>query len=312
MVIAKVLVLCVYIATIFLSEGSDDVRISDPVVTGRVNCETTKGLIEMEIYREWSPIGADHFLDLVKAGFYHDVAMYRCVDNFLTQFGISENPVFSHLHGQQIVDDENLGIPITRGLLSYAGGGPNTRSTQLFIAFATLDFLGKEPWETPFGKVVKGFDVLDALYKGYGDISPFNKDGPDQRQIYQQGNKYIHDNFPNIDFVKHCFVVDDEIDLRRELTSAPNLMDSPPSISMTNEEQEAAEAAQRVEEVSTFLRDGKKSDGYAYASMMNNMPTFEELVEDYGLTAGIIAAVMLVVMFAKNYMLSKTMDSKSL
>lgn len=59
--------------------------------------------------------------------------------------------------------------------MSFAGGGPNTRSTQIFIAFEDLNFLGKEPWETPFGVVTSGEDTLNKLYKGYGDIPPFGK-----------------------------------------------------------------------------------------------------------------------------------------
>jgi len=137
--------------------------LDNPTVTAKVHCSTTKGSIDLELYRDWAPLGADHFIDLVKRGFFHDIAMYRCVKDFLTQFGISENPEFKHMHREEIRDDTNLHIPIKKGYLSYAGGGPNTRSTQVFIAFADLNFLGNEPWETPFGKVVTGFDVLDKL-----------------------------------------------------------------------------------------------------------------------------------------------------
>ena len=78
-------------------------------------------------------------------------------------------------HFEQIKDDPNLNLGIHKHYVSFAGGGPNTRSTQIFIAFEDLDFLGKEPWETPFGVVIKGGEVIDRLYKEYGDMPPFSK-----------------------------------------------------------------------------------------------------------------------------------------
>jgi len=112
-----------------------------------------------------------------------------------------------HWHHDEILDDTNLhkginlhyykiniykGINhyhkgIKRGYLSFAGGGRNTRSSQLFIAFEDLDFLGKEPWETPFGKIIEGYDTLDKFYKGYGDMPPFGH-GPDQQKLHNRGN----------------------------------------------------------------------------------------------------------------------------
>lgn len=84
-------------------------------------------------------------------------------------------------------DDPNLHMGIQKHFVSYAGGGPNTRSTQLFIAHAYLDFLGKEPWETPFGVIKEGGEVVEAFYNGYGEMVPFNKKGIDQQKIQNQG-----------------------------------------------------------------------------------------------------------------------------
>ncbi len=118
----------------------------------RVTCTTTKGPLLIEIYRDWAPLGADRFLDLVRDDFFTDIAFFRCVKRFLTQFGISDVPSKKHWHNKEILDDPNLHLGIKKNYLSFAGGGPNTRSTQLFFAFEDLDFLGNEPWETPFGR----------------------------------------------------------------------------------------------------------------------------------------------------------------
>jgi peptidyl-prolyl cis-trans isomerase A (cyclophilin A) len=116
-----------------------------------VACETTKGSLVIEVFPEWAPIGARRFLELVLDDFFTDIAFFRCVKGFLTQFGISDKPEKKHWHRATIPDDKNLQLGIHKHYVSYAGGGPNSRSTQLFIAFEDLDFLGNEPWETPFG-----------------------------------------------------------------------------------------------------------------------------------------------------------------
>jgi cyclophilin family peptidyl-prolyl cis-trans isomerase len=64
-----------------------------------------------------------------------------------SQFGITEKPEHKHWHGKQIQDDPHLQHGIRKHYVSFAGGGPNTRSTQIFIAYKDLDFLGKAPWE---------------------------------------------------------------------------------------------------------------------------------------------------------------------
>jgi cyclophilin family peptidyl-prolyl cis-trans isomerase len=118
-----------------------------------VDCETSKGPLRIEVHRDWAPLGADRFVELVQDDFFTDIAFFRCVKRFLTQFGISDNPDKKHWHNKNIPDDPNLNLGIQKNYVSFAGGGPNTRSTQIFIAFEYLDFLGKEPWETPFGKL---------------------------------------------------------------------------------------------------------------------------------------------------------------
>jgi peptidyl-prolyl cis-trans isomerase A (cyclophilin A) len=197
--------------------ASSVAEVDDSIPSAKVLCGTTKGDLAIDIHREWSPLGADRFMTLVKDGFFTNIAFFRCVDGFLTQFGISDQESMQHWHDDNIQDDPNLNLGIHKNYLSYAGGGPNTRSTQLFIAFEHLDFLGNEPWETPFGVVVDGQSTLDELYKGYGDISPFGS-GPDQQEIYAQGNQYIRDNFPLIDFINSCHVVSENAPIISEET----------------------------------------------------------------------------------------------
>lgn len=176
----------------------------------------------------------------MRDGFYTNIAFFRCVDRFLTQFGISVDPAKKHWHRKEILDDP---MPhnnkIKKYMVSYAGSGPNSRSTQLFIAFEDLDFLGKAPWEVPFGRVVDGFSVVDSLYKGYGDIPPYGK-GPDQQKIHNRGAAYLQESFPNLDYLQSCRVVDAPVLLRGSALAqndqpGPAIEADPPRHSISND-----------------------------------------------------------------------------
>jgi hypothetical protein len=54
-----------------------------------------------------------------------------------------------------------------------------------------------------------GLDTLDAIYKG-PDIPPFGT-GPDQQEIYRQGNSYVRTNFPQVDFILDCSVTETDV-----------------------------------------------------------------------------------------------------
>jgi len=114
--------------------------------TVNVRCVTSKGPLDIEIYPDWAPRGAQRFLELVRENFYTDIAMFRTVDNFLTQFGISDNPDFKYFNPdykfREIDDDPDLQLGIKKHYLSFAGNGINSRATQVYIAFEDLNWLG--------------------------------------------------------------------------------------------------------------------------------------------------------------------------
>jgi cyclophilin family peptidyl-prolyl cis-trans isomerase len=149
--VAVLIVLVALAGNLFVASADEGEEVQNPIV----ECSTTKGFLAIEVHREWAPLGADRFLELVKDSFYTNIALFRCVHKFLVQFGISEDPTKKHWHNKNLKDDPNIHIGVKKNYVSFAGGGPNTRSTQLFIAFEDLDFLGNEPWETPFGKCIR-------------------------------------------------------------------------------------------------------------------------------------------------------------
>ncbi len=164
------------------------------------NLDTSKGVIAITVRREWAPLGADRFYNLVKSGFLDDVRFFRVIPGFMGQFGIHGNPaVAAAWRGAQIKDDP-VKQSNKRGFLTFATAGPNTRTTQLFINLADNVGLDKQGF-APFGEVTKGLDIVDKIYDGYGEGAPRGK-GPDQGRAQSEGNAYFMKDFPRLDFIK--------------------------------------------------------------------------------------------------------------
>ena len=162
--------------------------------------ETTKGRFVVRAYRAWSPRGVDRFHYLVNNGFYDGVKFFRNIDGFMVQFGIHGEPMVNAAWRDRNIADDPVKASNTTGMVSYAMGGPNTRTTQLFINKADnvpLDRMGF----APIGKVVEGMDVVMQLYAGYGEGAP-NGAGPEQGRIQFEGNKYLNASFPKLDEIK--------------------------------------------------------------------------------------------------------------
>jgi len=166
---------------------------------------TTKGDFTVEVHRDWAPRGADRFYNLVKLGFLDDAAFFRVIDGFMVQFGIHSSPQVSAKWQDANIPDDPASQSNKRGFITYATRGPNTRTTQLFINYgdnASLDSQGF----TPFGQVTEGMNVVDSLYKGYGEGAPQGL-GPDQERIQHEGNVYLKKDFPQLDYIKTARLV---------------------------------------------------------------------------------------------------------
>ncbi len=167
---------------------------------------TSKGDFVVEVHRDWAPNGADRFYDLVKLGYFDDTRFFRAVDGFMVQFGINGDPAVNAKWQSANITDDPVKQSNTRGFMSFAQTGmPNTRSTQVFINYADNARLDGMRF-APFGQVVQGMDVVDSLYKGYGEGAPSGA-GPDQGRVQAQGNAYLDKSFPKLDAIKHAEIV---------------------------------------------------------------------------------------------------------
>ena len=180
-----------------LGAQSPHVETAPPVF--HTHFETSKGDFTIEVHREWSPNGADRFYNLVSAGFFDDVRFFRVISGFMAQFGINGDPEVAAVWRQQRIQDDRVIQSNTRGFISYAMAGPNTRTTQVFINFGDNSRLDSDGF-SPFGRVVEGMEVVDQLHAGYGEGAPRGR-GPAQADLQSRGNAYLEESFPDLDYV---------------------------------------------------------------------------------------------------------------
>jgi peptidyl-prolyl cis-trans isomerase A (cyclophilin A) len=170
-----------------------------------VELDTTKGAIVIEVRRDWAPKGADRFYELVKDGYFTDVAFFRVIAGFMAQAGISGDPALNAAWRAKPIPDDPVKASNMRGTVTFATSGPDSRTTQFFINFADnsrLDGMGF----APFGKV-KDMAPADALYDGYGEGAPRGR-GPSQGQMQTQGNSYLKESFPKLDYIKSARIIE--------------------------------------------------------------------------------------------------------
>jgi cyclophilin family peptidyl-prolyl cis-trans isomerase len=171
----------------------------------RVKFETTKGDFTVEVTRAWAPRGADRFYRLVTEGYFKDIRFFRVLPGFMAQFGLSGDPALNAKMDTLRIPDDPVAQSNKRGMLTFATAGPNTRSNQFFINYGDNGSLDVQGF-SPFGRVVDGMTVVDAMYGGYGEGAP-NGRGPSQDLIATQGNEYLQRAFPKLDYIKSATIV---------------------------------------------------------------------------------------------------------
>ncbi len=172
-----------------------------------VRVETSKGPFAIEVHRAWAPRGVDRFYNLVRAGFFDDSRFFRVRAGFIAQFGIAGDSAIAAVWRNEAIPDDTARRSNTRGFVSYAMTGPNTRTTQLFINLADNSRLDAENF-APIGRVIEGMDVVDRLYSGYGEDAGGGMRGGKQGPIFEGGNAYLDRAYPLLDKLIRARVVE--------------------------------------------------------------------------------------------------------
>jgi len=177
--------------------------------TYRVKFTTTRGDFVVEVTRAWAPLGADRFYNLVKHHFYDQAAFFRVLSKprpFVVQFGISGDPKVNAVWQNANIKDDPVTQHNVRGTITFAMGGKDTRTTQVFVNLgdnSRLDAMGFPP----FGTVAQGMDIVDQLYADYGEMAEQGGHGPSAGRYGSEGKPYIDKNFPKLDSIVTAVVV---------------------------------------------------------------------------------------------------------
>jgi peptidyl-prolyl cis-trans isomerase A (cyclophilin A) len=169
----------------------------------KLNLDTSKGVIVIEVHKDWAPIGVDHLFELVKTGYYDGNRFFRVTQRY-AQFGINGDPKLNGLWSNAFLPDDPVKQSNVKGSVAFAHLGPNNRTTQLFFNLKDNKDLDKGGF-APIGKVISGMEVVERLYSSYGDMPPRGQ-GPDPSKIETQGNPYLESHFPRLDYVRKATI----------------------------------------------------------------------------------------------------------
>ena len=156
--------------------------------------ETSAGNFKVAVTRAWAPHGVDHFHALVTSGYYNEQRFFRVVPGYVVQWGMNGDPALTSQWRSAGIPDDPVTESNTRGRITFAATSlPNSRTTQVFINYGdnvNLDSMGF----APFGEVVEGMEIVDAINAEYGQ-------NPDQGEIGERGNEYLIETFPDLDYI---------------------------------------------------------------------------------------------------------------
>jgi peptidyl-prolyl cis-trans isomerase A (cyclophilin A) len=175
--------------------------------TFKARFETTQGNFDIEAVREWSPNGVDRLYQLIKNDYYVDVAIFRVVPNFVAQFGIHNDTLINNAWQKRGIEDEPVIKKNDSMTISFARGGVNTRSNQIFINLKENYRLDELAYSGVTGfpvvaKVIAGQDNVLKFYDGYGDNL-----GRKQGEVAKLGNEFLRKEYPKVDYILKAYIL---------------------------------------------------------------------------------------------------------
>jgi cyclophilin family peptidyl-prolyl cis-trans isomerase len=169
--------------------------------------ETTKGNFSVEVNRNWSPVATDRFYQLIKSGYYDNTILFRVIEDYLVQFGVSENKQKNIFWQGKNLKDEPVVTSNKAGTICFSRGAPNTRKTSIFInlrdnlTYDTMMVAGVRGF-VPFARVIEGLDIVKSFYGAYGNETMKSAD-----TIYFKGNAWMLKKFPGLDMVQQVRII---------------------------------------------------------------------------------------------------------
>ncbi|MFT0546459.1 peptidylprolyl isomerase [Allopusillimonas ginsengisoli] len=159
----------------------------------RVNLQTSKGDIVIELNPEKAPKSVENFLTYAREGFYDGTVFHRVIKNFMVQGGGFEVGMKQKTTHAPVENEANNGLKNEKYTLAMARtSDPHSATAQFFINVADNDFLNftaptPNGWGyTVFGKVVEGTEVVDSITSVKTGSKGFHQDVPVEDVIIEK------------------------------------------------------------------------------------------------------------------------------
>ncbi len=128
--------------------------------------KTVKGDMLVTFFEKDAPKTVANFIGLAQKGYYDGLSFHRVLPDFVIQGGCPNGngaggpgyQIECELTGENQYHD--------RGVLSMAHAGRNTGGSQFFVCHSRNNTSHLDRVHTCFGKVMEGFDVIDAIQQG--------------------------------------------------------------------------------------------------------------------------------------------------
>jgi cyclophilin family peptidyl-prolyl cis-trans isomerase len=172
----------------------------------RVRLDTTRGAIVIAVHRDWAPRGADRFHELVVSRYFDDSRFFRVVKGQWAQFGIAGDPAIATRWRTRTIADDPPAQSNVRGRVAFAFKDPGARTTQIYISLRDNSYQDAQGF-VPFGEVVEGMDVADALNSEYGENSGGGIRAGRQQPLFDGGNAYLDREYPRLDRLRTASVM---------------------------------------------------------------------------------------------------------
>ena len=112
--------------------------------------------------------------------------------------GVAGDSAINATWAARTFPDDSVKQTNARGTVAFAMTGPNSRTTQVYINLVDNTRLDAQGF-APMGRVVRGMDVVDSLYAGYGENSGGGVRAGKQGPLLNGGNAYVDREYPKLD-----------------------------------------------------------------------------------------------------------------
>jgi cyclophilin family peptidyl-prolyl cis-trans isomerase len=161
-----------------------------PTTSNQVKIQTSKGNIILELYPDKAPITVENFKTYIEEDFYDETVFHRVISGFMIQGGgFTETGLKKQTHDPIILESNN-GLSNEKYTIAMARTiNPNSATSQFFINTndnSGLDYGVRDQGYAVFGKVIKGFEIVDEIEKTQTTNKNGMQDWPVEEIIIQK------------------------------------------------------------------------------------------------------------------------------